>query len=64
MYDIVHIFLTVGPTASPDDGGGFMKGVMENPAGVALLVGLVLMGILIGVATTVAVCLICPGVHR
>ena len=50
----------------PTDSGDhdFMSDVMEDPAAVGLLVGLVFIGILIGVASTVAVCLICPSVHR
>ena len=60
-----YIWLDVEKSIPTDSGDhDFMSDVMEDPAAVGLLVGLVFIGILIGVASTVAVCLICPSVHR
>ncbi|XP_045165695.2 uncharacterized protein LOC123529432 [Mercenaria mercenaria] len=41
-----------------------MDRLMEDSSGVLLLVGLVFIGVLLGVASTVAVCLMCPQTHR
>ena len=59
-YDQLY-HLTSPPTAPARCG---IEQMVDQTEGLLLLIGILLLGILIGVASAVAVCLICPKIHR